>query len=153
MLSSVKYSVLIFLLFSFLAFSQTDRVKWEKAEITYQKVSDHRHRDYNIDDENVSTVFVSSLTNAYWFFISDLDGDNCPFRPSCSSFLAEASKKTNPVQGLVMFFDRFTRDMNIYHKHENYPRVNSRRYYDPVDLYLLSSDQIKYIPAGQSVDK
>lgn len=153
MLSSIKYSVLFILLFSFLAFSQTDWVKWEKADLTYQKVFDHQHRNYKIDDEDVSSVLVSSLTNTYWFFISDLDGDNCPFRPSCSSFLAEAAKKTNLLQGLVMFFDRFTRDMNIYRKYENYPRVKNGRYYDPVDFYLLSADEIKYIPAGQTVDK
>ena len=47
-----------------------------------------------------------------------------------------------------MFFDRFTRDMNVYKKHDHYPRVKSGHYYDPIDLYKLDEDRIEYIPAS-----
>jgi len=135
------------------AFSQTDLVRWGKADYKYEKPDNFRHRDYGIEAESVSG-FISKVTaNAYWFFISDLDGDNCPFRPSCSSFFVEASKETNIVQGTLMFFDRFTRDFSIYKRHEHYPRVKDGHYYDPVDWYKLEKDEINYIPPGVVVSK
>ncbi len=136
---------LTFILFS-TAFSQTDWVKWEKAEYSYVKQNDYRQRDYSFEAESAGDLVVKSIGNAYWFFFSDLDGDNCPFRPSCSSFLMESAKETNLLQGTLMFFDRFTRDMNIYKGHDHYPSVKKGYYYDPIVLYTLDEDQIDYIP-------
>jgi putative component of membrane protein insertase Oxa1/YidC/SpoIIIJ protein YidD len=138
--------ILFFIIISFsTAFSQTDWVKWEKAEHSYIKPNEYRHRDYSFEADDIGEALVKSIGNAYWFFISDLDGDNCPFRPSCSSFLIQSAKKTNLLQGMLMFFDRFTRDMNIYKGHNHYPRVNKGYYYDPILLYTLDEDNIDYI--------
>ena len=139
--------ILFIIIISFpTAFSQTDWVKWEKAEYSYENPNEYRHRAYSFEADDIGEALVKSIGNAYWFFISDLDGDNCPFRPSCSSFLIQSAKETNLLQGTLMFFDRFTRDMNIYKGHDHYPRVKKGYYYDPMALYTLDEDSIKYIP-------
>jgi len=75
-----------------------------------------------------------------------VDGENCPFNPSCSGFLIEAIKETNLPQGTLMFFDRFTRDLNIFGRMNHYPRYGALHLYDPVDLYTLNEDKIQYLP-------
>jgi putative component of membrane protein insertase Oxa1/YidC/SpoIIIJ protein YidD len=128
-------------------------IKWGKADYRYEKPNDFRHREYSFDTESVSSFIAKSTANVYGYFISDLDGDNCPYRPSCSAFFVEASKETNIVQGTLMFFDRFTRDYNIYKRYEHYPRVKDGHYYDPVTLYILDEKQIDYIPPSVTVNK
>jgi len=149
------------LLFTVSVFAQSDRtkivdddagwVKWGKADYRYAKPNEFRHREYSFDTESVSGFIAKSTANAYGYFISDLDGDNCPFRPTCSAFFVQASKETNIFQGTLMFFDRFTRDFNIFKRYEHYPRVKDGHYYDPVLLYTLDEEQIKYIPPSVTV--
>ena len=145
----MKYFYIIFLLlfFSTNLFSQTDWKKWGKAKIDYILKDNYRHRDYNFNSNNAGKFVVKSFINAYWFFVSDLDGDNCPFRPSCSAFFLDAVKETNIFQGTLMFFDRFTRDTNIF-KEGKYPLEKLGYYYDPSSLYTLSG-KIHYIPAKE----
>jgi putative component of membrane protein insertase Oxa1/YidC/SpoIIIJ protein YidD len=152
-----------FLLFTISAFSQsnntgqsessTDRLKWGKAEIRYEEPNEFRHRNYSFVSESVSGFIAKATANTYWYFISDLDGDNCPYRPSCSAFFVEASKETNIIQGTLMFFDRFTRDFNVYKRYKHYPRVKDGHYYDPVSLYTLNEEKIDYIPPSVTVTK
>ena len=135
-------------------FCQTDWVKWEKAEYDYRKSNDFRHRDYSYDNDSTASQYVVKTTaNAYWYFVSDLDGENCPFRPSCSAFFVESSKQTNIFQGTLMFFDRFTRDLNIYKRHEHYPRVRDGFFYDPVSLYTLDESKVNYIPPSAIIEQ
>lgn len=146
----------LFVIISFLTISgsaQTDWVKWGKAEISYEQPVSFRHRDYSYHNNSVTDIAVKSFANAYWFFISDVDGDNCPFQPTCSRFLLESVKETNLVQGTLMFFDRFTRDYNFIRRYERYPRVKSGHYYDPVTLYTLNENRIEYIPPSTVVEK
>jgi len=143
-----------FFMYPLLSFPQTDWIKWEKADFDYRKPNNYRHRDYSLDnDSSVSRYVVKATANIYWYFISDLDGDNCPFRPSCSAFFVESSKQTNIFQGTLMFFDRFTRDINIYKRHEHYPRVTDGYYYDPVSLYTLDENKIYYIPPSAIIEQ
>lgn len=135
------------LFFSTNLFSQTDWEKWGKAETDYTIKDNYRHRNYNFNSDNAGNFVVKFFANAYWFFVSDLDGDNCPFRPSCSAFFVEAVKETNIFQGTLMFFDRFTRDTNVF-KEGKYPREKSGHYYDPSSLYTLSG-KIYYIPVNE----
>ena len=135
------------LFFSTNLFSQTDWKKWGKAKTDYILKDNYRHRDYNFNSNNAGKFVVKSFINAYWFFVSDLDGDNCPFRPSCSAFFLDAVKETNIFQGTLMFFDRFTRDTNIF-KEGKYPLEKLGYYYDPSSLYTLSG-KIHYIPAKE----
>ncbi len=146
----MKFLFVALLIYSSSAFSQTEIIKWEKADFSYridQSISD---RDYSYHSKNPLDIFLKSVTNAYWFFISDLDGDNCPFHPSCSSFLLDAVKETNILQGSLMFFDRFTRDASFIGRYDRYPKHKSGKLYDPAYLYDLDSDH--FIPAYKIID-
>lgn len=140
-----------FLLISISAFCQTEDLKWKKADISYEKPDEFRHRNYSFEADGVGSLIKKSFANAYWFFISDVDGDNCPFQPTCSSFLIESVEETNVFQGTLMFFDRFTRDMNIYKRNDHYPRVKSGHYFDPPSNYTLVKRRIDYIPPSTVV--
>ena len=135
------------------AFSQADWIRWEKADYRYEKPDEFRHRDYSYDTEDATNLIAKSFVNAYWFFISDVDGDNCPFRPTCSEFFVESVKETNIFQGTLMFFDRFTRDSNIYKRSQHYPRVKDGHYYDPITLYTLNEERIDYISPSVTLNK
>ena len=143
-----KYLLIVILLSPLTIYSQTDWVRWEKRDPTYQKQNSYLEREYDLSIESVSDVFVKPVMNSYWFFISDVDGANCPFQPSCSSFLAQSIKETNLLQGTFMFFDRFTRDTNVFGRQEHYPKYDKNHFYDPVSLYTLDEGKIKFIPAN-----
>jgi putative component of membrane protein insertase Oxa1/YidC/SpoIIIJ protein YidD len=142
-----KYLLLLLFISQLTIYSQTDWVRWEKSDPTYQIEDPFLERNYDLSIESASDVLVKPVINAYWFFISDVDGANCPFNPSCSSFLAQSIKETNIFQGTLMFFDRFTRDTNVFGRHEHYPRYGMNHFYDPVSLYTLDEEKIEYIPA------
>lgn len=135
--------VIIFLSLFFTAdlYSQTDWEKWSKKEPDYKLNKSFRSRNYCFDSDNAGKFIVKSFVNAYWFFVSDVDGDNCPFRPSCSAFFYDAVGETNIFQGTLMFFDRFTRDLNIF-KQGKYPRTNEGYYFDPPSHYTLSNPKV-----------
>jgi len=143
-----KYLLTVILLMTVTVNSQTDWVRWEKSDPTYQKKDNYLQREYDLSIESASDIIVKPVINAYWFFISDVDGANCPFQPSCSSFLVQSMKETNAFQGVVMFFDRFTRDTNVFGRHEHYPRFGNNQFYDPVTLYTLNEKKIKFIPSN-----
>ena len=144
--------ILLFLFIATSAFCQMENLKWQKADPSYEKPTKQAHRDYSFEADNAGEFITKSLTNAYWFFISDVDGDNCPFHPSCSSFLLQSAKETNIFQASLMFFDRFTRDMNIAKGEDHYPRVSTGYYYDPPQNYTLNQGKIKYLPPAFIVD-
>jgi putative component of membrane protein insertase Oxa1/YidC/SpoIIIJ protein YidD len=143
---------LILLFLTTTAFCQIENLKWQKADISYEKSNKQTHRDYSFEADNPGELIAKSLTNAYWFFISDVDGDNCPFRPSCSSFLLQSVNEINIFQASLMFFDRFTRDMNIAKGEEHYPKVSAGYFYDPPQNYTLNQGRIKYLPPAFIVD-
>ncbi len=153
MITNKKYLLSILLITQVAIYSQTDWVRWEKSDLTYQLKNNYLEREYDLSIESVSDVIVKPVINAYWFFVSDVDGAYCPFQPSCSSFLVQSIKETNVFQGVVMFFDRFTRDTNIFGRHEHYPRFGKNHFYDPVSLYTLEEENINYIPAKTYVNE
>lgn len=158
MLCLIKNKIFTPLFFSFLvvvsSFAQTDWQRWEKSDPDYLKKDNSlSRRDYSYSDNSLSYILSKTFVNAYWFLISDLDGDNCPFYPSCSSFLIQSIEETNLFQGIVMFFDRFTRDSNPVGRENHYPIYKNYRFYDPPGLYTLNKDQINFIPAGRVVDR
>ena len=149
----IKIFFFSFLIFTISGLSQSDWVRWEEVEYNYEKPNKFRHRDYSFNTESASGFIAKSAVNTYWYFFSELDGDNCPYSPSCSAFFVQSAKETNIFQGTLMFFDRFTRDYNIYKRHEHYPRVIDGHYYDPVSLYTLDEDKIEYIPPSVIIKK
>ncbi len=137
--------VLIIMIINGILFSQSNNLKWQKADISYEKQIQYDKRNYSFESENAGEFVAKSITNAYWFFISDVDGDNCSFQPTCSSFFIDATIETNIFQGTLMFADRLTRDLNPSRR-DNYPRMKSRHYVDPVTNYTLNQGRINYIP-------
>ena len=89
-------------------------------------------------------IMLSSLRNIYYFFISDLDGDNCPFYPTCSAFFIQSIKETDLFIGGLMFADRFTRDLNLLKGINHYPIKKSGKFFDPPYNYTLNSQKIKF---------
>jgi len=121
---------------SFSLSAQTDWRRWEKAEINYPEKTDYQERDYSINMSDPIEILLKSPAVVYWFFVSDVDGDNCPFEPSCSSFFLASVKASNLFEGTLMFADRFTRDINIFNR-RNYHVTKNRRLSDPPGKYLL----------------
>jgi putative component of membrane protein insertase Oxa1/YidC/SpoIIIJ protein YidD len=144
-----KLLVYIFLLFSFSLYAQqADWKRWKRIEPDYRNCKIVVNKgDFQSDD------FFSLLKKGYSFFISDVDGDNCPFYPTCSAFFVQAVNRTNFVQGILMFADRFTRDSNPFKSYTHYPRYINGKLYDPVDNYLLNANAVKYYSREKPVKK
>lgn len=132
--------ILLIISFGSSFYSQSDSGKWEKAEISY-KILMKEKRDYSFEDLTAGEFLLKAPVFLYQYLASDVDGDNCPFHPSCSSFLIDAVSATNIFQGSLMFFDRFTRDTNFFRNNNAYPFLNNK-FYDPSGLYTLSDEQI-----------
>ncbi len=128
---------LLFVLSSLQVSAQTETGPWNKKEISYEIESHIRQRDYTFKSNEFPDIAIEGLTKTYWFFISDLDGDNCPFRPSCSEYFAESVSKTNIFRGTLMFFDRFTRDLNFINREKEYQRSPDGHFFDPPDKYIF----------------
>ena len=136
-----KYFLL--LIFTGICFAQTEWIKWEKVNVSYQiPVSKQKHKSF--DDSNLGSIILSGLKYSYSFLISDVDGDNCPFYPSCSTFYISSIKETNIIQGTLMFADRFTRDSNLFKKRDHYANHISGKLYDPTFNYYLLQNKIQY---------
>ncbi len=148
----MKLFLCIFIFSSTIIFAQTDWQKWGKANYSYAVKDNFHRRDLSFDAKNPARFVLKSLLDSYWFFISDVDGDNCAFSPSCSNFFLQSVSKTNLVQGTLMFFDRFTRDMDFISKFDFYPSVPDGHFYDPISLYTLDKNEIKYIPPSVIVN-
>ncbi len=133
--------IFLFVLFSGIISAQTDWNKWEADNSIYQ-LPEIKDRDYSLDHSNFGTLALTMLRDVYWFGFSDLDGDNCPFQPTCSTFFVDAVKKTNIVQGVLMFADRFTRDSNFFKSESRYKIGKSGKLIDPVDNYMLDENKI-----------
>lgn len=118
--------------------AQTDWIRWEKRNGNYQILS----AENNSTEVSKKTSILSLMKDGYSFFISDLDGDNCPFYPTCSSFFVQSVKETNIIKGTLMFADRFTRDSNIFKSRTHYPSHISGKLFDPIDNYLLTDSTI-----------
>ena len=160
----MKFTLIFILFFVINIFPQDDKLlrqdkdstdwqKWGKANYYYE-IDDKpvsRKRNYSINEENPGETLLKSAADIYWIFISDVDGDNCSFNPTCSSFFIEAVKRTNILQGTLMFSDRFTRDLNLF-KLNHYPRIKDGHFYDPVSLYTLNSKYINIIPSDAVVN-
>ena len=138
-------SFLIILLLTTSAFCQVENHKWQKADLSYEKPTKQTKRDYSFEADDAGEFLQKSFINAYWFFVSDVDGDNCPFHPTCSSFFMDAAEETNIFQATLMVSDRLTRDVNPV-KGNKYPRGKSGHYYDPANNYTLNQGRIKYLP-------
>jgi len=136
------YFCLFFFCITYNLNAQTDWVRWEAKQVSYELPS-HQNHDYTLDKSSFGMTVFSVLRNTYYFFISDLDGDNCPFEPSCSAFFLQSVKETSIFKGPLMFADRFTRDLNFFKGTDHYLLLPSRKFSDPAYNYTLHSKKIK----------
>ena len=123
--------------------AQTDWVKWETKQVSFE-LPIHQNHDYALDKSGFGMTILSVVRNAYYFFISDLDGDNCPFAPSCSAFFIQSIKETSIFKGTLLFADRFTRDLNFFKGMNHYPLLTSNKFFDPAYNYTLHFKTIKF---------
>lgn len=134
----MKQLLFIVLFLSASLFAQSDWQRWEKKSVEYQ-IHQAEHSQI-VSTESPS--FLSFMKQGYSFLISDLDGDNCPFYPTCSAFFVQSVNRTNFITGVLMFADRFTRDSNLFKSKTHYPRYINGKLYDPVENYLLIESKI-----------
>jgi len=136
--------LLIIVLLGSLSFTQ-EKERWGKNENPYiMKKVIPETSEYKFSGDNAGSILINSFVSLYWFFISDQDGDRCPFHPTCSHFFLESVKKTDLFQGSMMTADRLTRDMNIFGRRIKYKYINNNRFFDPPELYTLN--KIHYPP-------
>ncbi len=122
--------------------AQTDWVKWDSQSVEYtKKVS--ANKEYNPAQSSVFTFVTNNAKKIYKGLFSNLDGENCPFTPSCSNFYVESVEKSGIINGTLMFFDRFTRDSNLFKNIEQYKITNNNKFYDPVNNYLLKPEKVE----------
>ncbi len=95
----MKLLIIICLIYPIKIFAQSDWIKWGKANYSYLVRENFQHRDYSLDKKNLGRVLLKTFADAYWLVISDVDGDNCSFNPTCSNFFLQSVEKTNIVQG------------------------------------------------------
>ena len=143
----MKKVIIIALLFYININAQTDRNKWQPVKKVYQLKQDNG-RDFSLDKHSAGAFLLTGIRDIYWFTFSDLDGDNCPFHPTCSTFFVKAVKETNIIKGALMFADRFTRDSNLFKRRNHYKIDETGKLYDPVNNYTLNEEQIIYIDTG-----
>ncbi|GAB6282412.1 MAG: hypothetical protein STSR0008_11570 [Ignavibacterium sp.] len=142
-----KFFVFIFfinlILISKFVYPQIEYEKWNKKEISYLKNDLLENRKISLSNKNIVNVLTKSIINIYWVFISDVDGDNCSFQPSCSSFFVEALAHTNFFESTLLFADRFTRDSNIFDKNKKYILTKYNKLYDPIDNNINFDSSLK----------
>ncbi len=140
----------LLVLFASMVYAQSDYFRWHGKEISYE-MKKLGEKSYAVDNTNFGMKAISAMKNVYYFFISDLDGDNCPFYPSCSHFFVASVKETDLFQGTLMFADRFTRDLNFFKGEHHYPFYSNGKLYDPAVNYCLKFSKINYIPGGDTL--
>lgn len=143
--------ILLLILLSGIISAQTDWVRWGKADVDYEISSQHQ-RSHSIDNSSTGAAILSGLQISYAVLISDVDGDNCPFYPTCSSFFVRSIKETNVLQGTLMFADRFTRDSNLFKWRGHYPVYSSGKLYDPTYNYYLDQDKVRFYSRKKIVE-
>lgn len=116
--------------------AQIETYNWQPNEVDY-RLNIPVAKEYRIITSNFSTLLISFCQAAYYSVLSEYDGDNCPFHPSCSAFFVESVERTNIIEGGLMFADRFTRDINFFKGYNSYPLHFTGRFYDPVYKYKL----------------
>ncbi len=132
----------IILLTSFL-FGQNEISHWSGRTPDYRIKVNH-NSELKSDATGLQVKLVRGFQSLYHSLISDYDGNNCPFTPTCSAFFVEAVRETNLFQGALMFADRFTRDLNFIERNK-YRRTENGRLIDLPENYELNRSKINFV--------
>jgi len=136
-----KYIFIIIALGAPILLAQTDFVKWSAKTCSYE-IKKGSPVEKNTESVKLDFKLMKAARSAYKTLFSDLDGDNCPFNPSCSQFFIDAVAETNFIKGTLIFVDRFTRDLNYFKGYNNYTKDEMGKYYDPACNYTLDEKKI-----------
>ncbi len=139
MLTMKTFITIIF--FQSLVLAQTDWVRWEAKAVSYE-IKSVSEPETTAPAYGITDKMITTARSVYKFMFSDLDGDNCPFYPSCSQFYVDAVKGTDIFKGTLMFIDRFTRDINFFKGWNHYPLHSSGKFFDPAYNYSLNPQKI-----------
>jgi len=135
------YTIMITAFGATVLLAQTDFVKW-KAETCMYEIKKESPIEKNTESTKTDFNLMKAARSVYKTLFSDLDGDNCPFNPSCSQFFVDAVAETNALKGTLMFVDRFTRDLNFFKGYNNYMKDEKGKYLDPACNYTLDKKKI-----------
>lgn len=149
----IRKILMLIVFLTSVVYSQTDWERWGKADVSYEIKKVEFPDETKEESGDILTSILSLTRKVYAFFISDIDGDNCPFYPSCSNFYVKSVKAEGIIKGTLMFADRFTRDMNFLKSRSHYPLHITGRFYDPPENYTLNRDKIVYYPSETTVKK
>lgn len=127
----------IAILLTGITFCQQENSIWDEKKVSYSQELKAVNKSFSFEFKSLTDAIAIPVIYTYWFFISEPDGDNCPFYPSCSSFLIEGVKSHGIFHGGLLFWDRFTRDSNIINRRKNYPLIYKGKLYDSPDIYFF----------------
>jgi len=122
--------------FQFVSAQDKENRRWEKVPIQYSIPIAEEKPKFDLKFKTTEDYVLKPVLNLYRIIISDADGANCPFDPSCSHFFLDAVNKTNFFEGLLLFSDRFQRDANVFNRRD-YSLTRNRRLSDPVERYIF----------------
>lgn len=108
---------------------------WEAVRVDYAEEIPVKKKYYEIKGDVPEVVF-RVLVNGYRLFISEPDGENCPFSPSCSRFFVEALGETNIVEAVLLTSDRLIRDTSFDNKYKHYHIDKHGYLIDPPSRYI-----------------
>lgn len=137
------FTSFLFLGITSVIFTQSDWTKWN-AEVIPFKIDNKTTNGESVANKNSGSPIISFLKNTYSFLISDVDGDNCPFYPSCSNFFVQAINEEGLIKGSLMFSDRFLRDLNLFKNSKHYTIHKNGKFYDPPQNYSMRLEKIFY---------
>jgi putative component of membrane protein insertase Oxa1/YidC/SpoIIIJ protein YidD len=138
--------LLIFFIIHIEGAAQVSEEDWKKKVPNYAKQSVVISAEPDFSSDSFLGSVIKSAVNIYGYTISQHDGDNCPFHPTCSAFFIDAVTKKGVIEGTLLFADRFTRDANFYKPSGKYYRLSNGKFYNPVERYLLKSTEFIYAP-------
>jgi len=115
---------------------QQENSVWGFKKPDYNLHTHEVKKEYTYSFDSPADFLTIPVIYTYWFAISEPDGDNCPFYPSCSSFLVEGIQSYGFFRGSLLFWDRFTRDTNFTNRKKKYPILHEHKYLDLPQLYL-----------------
>ena len=101
----------------------------EASPVTFQRPEKTVLHEYGFTGTDAGTLITESFLHLYWITFSDVDGEHCPFSPSCSEYLRITVRESGLIEGMLKFADRFTRDVTPI-KTGLYP-VKHGKLYDP----------------------
>ena len=141
----MKTIFILLIIVTGLCSAQTDWVKWEAKTVSYE-IKTEKDSETAVPVVDTDIKILSTARKVYGLMFSDLDGDNCPFYPSCSQFYVDAVKETDLLKGTLMFVDRFTRDVNFFKGLNRYPVYKNNKFFDPAYNYCLNPQKINLQP-------